>query len=358
MTAKPPPPSRATPWLMSRLANIPLHGSGWSIGIIAVLIAIVGWIDYSTGPRLSLELFYLIPISLSVAWFGSRVGCLIALVSILTRVGGDLASGAYNYPRTASWNRFADLLSYFAIVWVLDALITLQRQLEQRVKDRTAELLNAAAHRRQLEHELLVIGSRERNVFGQELHDDICQHLVGTALAAKVLTQHLQASGAAMASQGQAIVDLIEQGAEKTRKLARGLLLSAIEPNKLADSLGEFAHECSSAALPCRFRHEGAVLVSDAGIAAQLFRIAQEAVRNALKHAGARRIEIALVGTGDAITLVVDDDGHGLPPDDQRGHGMGLRIMSHRAALMDGVLTITSDNGRGTRVACRLARGP
>ncbi|MDB6128215.1 MAG: histidine kinase [Verrucomicrobia bacterium] len=339
---------------MRILTDVPHHGRGLSIAIIVGLVGLIGVIDYSTGPRLSLDLFYLIPISLSVAWLTWRAGGVVSIMSILVRVAGDMMSGPYLYPRTAFWNRLVDLLMYFAFVWGLDALINLQRRLEQRVKERTAELVNAAANRRQLEHELLMVGARERNLFGQELHDDICQHLVGTALAAKVLTQHLSTQDPPAAAKAQTIVGLIETGADRTRRLARGLLLSAIEPEKFAESLAELAAENSTASLSCRFRHEGTTLIPDAGIAAQLFRIAQEAVRNALKHADAQHIEIVLAGNPEAITLTVEDDGGGLPPAESRGEGMGLRIMSHRAALVGASLVIEPRNGRGTRVVCRL----
>jgi len=346
--------SRSTAWLMARLAEVPRHGPSRSIAVIVLFVAVIGWIDYTTGPRLSLELFYLIPISLSVAWLGWKVGCITSFMSITIRIVGDLQSGSYAYPVISYWNRLIDLFVYFTIVWVLHALITLQRRLEQRVKERTSELENAAKTRRQLERELLLVGARERSVFGHELHDDICQHLVGTALAAKVLTKHLQATDQQSATKGQAIVDLLEQGAEKTRKLARGLLLSAIEPQKLVETLAEFVEECSCASLPCRFRHEGVVMIADAGIAAQLFRIGQEAVRNALRHSNARQIEVALIGTAECIRLIVEDDGQGIPAGDSSGLGMGLHIMSHRAALINATLTVSPRNGHGTRVVCTL----
>jgi signal transduction histidine kinase len=340
---------------MGRLVAVPAHGRLRSISILIAVVALIGAVDYGTGPRLSLELFYLIPISLSVAWLGPRAGFVTSLVSIVVRVSGDLATGPYTYPATAFWNRFVDLLVYFAFVWGLDALITLQRRLEQRVKERTIELVNAADARRHLEQELLLVGARERNLFGQELHDDICQHLVATAFAAQVLTKNLTASDAAAATKAQAIVGLIETGADKTRKLARGLMLSAIEPEKLAESLAEFVEENNQPSRPCHFRQDGGVLVSDAGVAAQLFRIGQEAIRNALKHADARQIDVALVGDNDGtITLSVEDDGTGIPTKDHAGPGIGMRIMSHRASLIGGTLTVEPRPGRGTRIQCVL----
>ena len=217
-------------------------------------------------------------------------------------------------------------------------------------------LTDAAKVRRNLEEELLAVGARERNSFGQELHDDIGQHLVGTAMAAKGLANRLSEQNIPLATEAQAIVALLEEGATKTRRLARGLLLSTIEPERLEERLAELAEEGSSTGVPCLFRREGDTLVPDAGTAAQLFRIAQEAVRNALKHAEPRHVDISLVGDALAICLIVEDDGRGvLMPVDQDS-GMGLRIMSHRAAHIGATLSVIPTASQGTRIICYLPR--
>jgi len=326
--------------------------------VVSGLIAVIGWLDYVSGIWLSLQFFYLFPILFSVAWLGWRAGVVTVVVCVAVRLGGDLAAGILQHVELVAvlWNRVIDLFVSWLLVWIFDALISLQRQLEQRVSERAADLLEAAQARRELERELLLVSARERNYFGQELHDDICQHLVGTALAAKVLASRLAEHDRAAAAEAQAIVGLLEEGADKTRKLARGLLLSAIDPAELGDKLAELAAEGDGDGVKCRFHQEGDALVPDAGTAAQLFRIAQEALRNALRHAGPRQVDISLVGDQNAVCLMVEDDGRGLPPPLQRGTGMGLRIMSHRAAYVGGTLSIVSHTDRGTSIICHLPR--
>lgn len=341
-------------WVMAHLTGVPRHSRARSLVIIFGYVAVFGWLEYFTGPRVSLELLYLIPIALSVAWFDWRAGCITGFASIAVRVVGDLASGPYHYPTTAIWNRTVDLVLYFIIVWVLHLLISLRRQLEQRVRDRTADLVQAAEARRQLEHELLVVGTRERNLFGQELHDDICQHLVGTAFAAKVLAQQLKETDGGAAVRAQGIVDMLEERADKTRKLARGLLLSAIDPAKLSEKLAGLVAENNRPGVACHFREDGKVVVPDADAAAQLYRIGQEALRNALQHGSPRQVTVSLVGDASGVRLVVEDDGRGLPPAPERGAGVGLRVMSHRAAYIGGVLSVSSQPGQGTRVTCHF----
>ena len=342
------------------LSPVPVRHRLRALLLITAIVSAMGWIDYATGIWVSLQFFYFIPIILSVAWLGWRFGCAIAVLCVVVRFTGDVAAGIFNYvePAAVTWNRLIDLCVSFILVGIFHALITLQRQLEHRVAERTAALLDSAQARRQLEQELLLVAARERNSFGQELHDDICQHLVGTALAAKVLASHLAARDPAAAAEAQAIVALLETGADKTRKLARGLLMADLRPEELGEKLAQLATETRGSGVACRYREDGDPLLLDAHAAGVLFRIAQDAVRIALRHAAPRHIDILLTGQADGVALTVTDDGHGLPPPDQRGAGMGLRIMSHRAAYVGGTFSTGPNPVHGTRIFCEVPYRP
>src|SRR5882724_2029074 len=163
--------SRVVAWLLSLLADEPRHSRTRSLVIVVGMVAVIGCVDYACGPHVSLELFYMVPITLSVAWLGWRIACAMAVVSILARVVGDLVIRPYQYPIAVTWNRLVDLGVYFVIVWVLHALISLHREMERRVEERTRALQESITTRQQLENELLEVGSRERNAIGRELHD-------------------------------------------------------------------------------------------------------------------------------------------------------------------------------------------
>jgi len=359
----PPPPAssgrhRGSSWVLARLAGIPGYSRRRSAFTIAIIVGIIGWLDYITGIRVSLELFYLVPITLTVAWLGWREACVVAVISIISRVTGDLITGPYTYPLISFWNRLVDLGMYFVMIWTMHALISLWRDLDVRVEQRTRALQESIRRRQQLEREMLEIASRERNAIGRELHDDLCQHLVGTAFAAKVLAEHLAAIHPAAAHDAQAIVNYMEEGISKTRGLARGLLLASIEPAELGNELSNLASKGGENGVTCRFRQEGRPVIEDSAAGAQLLRIAQEAVRNALRHAEPRHIDIVLAGNDEATFLMVNDDGRGLPPLDTRNAGMGLKIMEHRAALIGGTLSVVPAPGEGTRVICHIPRTP
>ena len=355
-----PPTSPLLARTLAALTPSPPRTRRRALLLVLALAATLGWIDYLSGIWVSLQFFYLVPIILAVAWLGWRTGCVVAVACVAIRFLGDFAGGIFQHIAAGAiwWNRLVDLCVCFILVGIFHALIDLQRLLERRVQERTSALQDAAHAHRLLEQELLTVAANERNSFGQELHDDICQHLVGTAFAAKVLASRLAGQNPAAAQEAQAIVTLLEAGADKTRTLARGLLIADIRPDQLGEKLAQLATEASRSGVVCRFHEQGDTTLDPPQAAGHLFRIAQEAVRNALRHAAPSQIEIFLTAHPDAVSLTITDDGCGLPPPDRRGTGIGLRIMSHRAAYIGGSFSAGPHLFAGTRIDCHLPRRP
>jgi len=144
-----------------------------------------------------------------------------------------------------------------------------------------------------------------------------------------VLADRLSAQGIAVAENARAIVGLMQEGITQSRQLASGLLLDAIAPERLAAELRELAGAVSQQSpVTCRFELTGTPRAPDPATAAQLLRIAQEAARNAVKHAKATRITVALAGEGRMLRLEVATTARGCRRRSTRG-GMGLEIMAH-----------------------------
>ncbi len=251
---------------------------------------------------------------------------------------------------------------------LLEQVRSHERRLEEEVARRTMELtrmndeLTEEIHRRRrLESEVTEISNRTMQRIGQDLHDDLCQHLAGIAMLAKVLHNGLAASDAAAAGSIDQISELLADSISRARQIARGLYPTGLEAHGLTaavEELVESAKGRSSAAV--EFRASPEFSIKDTDCALQVYRIVQEALANALKHAAAGRIEVRLY-TADSLrqpSLVaeVTDNGVGLP-DAPRG-GMGLRIMRYRAETIGAELSIERLNP-GTRVSCRIpgARG-
>ncbi len=341
-------------WLPSHFIAPPDLQSAVSGSVLVLLLLTVGIADYASGLLVSLAIFYLVPILLARAWFGARVAVLATFASIAMRVLGDIAANDWQMlPFWSWWNALSSLSVFLFIVWLHGKLLMILGELDQRVRRRSGELTASLLRHRELEHELLEISGSERNRMGQELHDDICQHLVATAFATGVLARKLALEGNALGAKAQEIVGLIEDGIGRTRLLAKGLLLSVIPPDRLAEKLAELADEGSRRGVPCRFAEVGAPVVPDEGTAAELYRIAQEAMRNAIRHSNAHRIDISLIGDASSVCLMVEDDGRGMDEDEPRS-GMGLPIMMHRAAFIGASLTVVPTVGQGTKVVCHL----
>jgi len=343
-------------WVLTLIDFGDRRGPKVSAAVVAGLIGLIGSLGYLTGARFSLYALYLAPIILSVLWLGWRWGCVVSVTCVLVRVGADLAAGDKEITLSIFWTRVGHLALYLVLVGLLHALIALQRQLERRVQQRTAALAQALQARDELQRQLFDSGRRERSRIGHELHDGLGQHLTATALAAKMLSGELEAAAHPAAADARAIVRMAQDGIAQTRQLARGLLLEAVEPGELMAQLEELCGELQKEyGVPCQFTRTGDAHGLDGEQASHLYYIAQEAARNALRHARASRIKIELRARPDALELGVTDDGSGPPSPEANLQGMGLRIMAHRSELIGGRFAITPGPGTGTRVSCALS---
>jgi PAS domain S-box-containing protein len=220
-----------------------------------------------------------------------------------------------------------------------------------------ANVLAAAIERRGLEEELLNISSREQRHIGQDLHDGLCQQLIGIEFRNSVLVQQLQRVPAAQveaAKIGESIRDVTRQA----RSLARGLSPVQIETNGLMSALQNLtANTAKLFCLACSFECPQPVLVENPTMATHLYRIAQEATGNAIKHAQAKSIVVTLKQSDGELTLTIKDNGRGFSRGSIAIEGMGLRIMEYRADMIGAMLRVDSTVGKGTTVACRLKVG-
>jgi signal transduction histidine kinase len=328
-----------------------------SATIIIGLVLVVATLDYLAGVGVSLAPFYLIPIALSVAWLGWQTGCATALTCIVVRVAGDLANGGYRRPDVAGWNRLIDLFMYLVVVFILHALISLLREVEERVRQRTAALQRVIAERTQLQTELFEISRRERAAIGRDLHDGLGQHLTAASIAANLLSTNLSAGGYASANDARAVSDMLHTAIGTTRKIARGLLLATVEPDELLPELDELAAGLGEEfPMAFRFVHRG---VSgdrlSASVSSHIFYIAQEAARNAARHARATSVEISLFADERGLELSVTDNGRGLPSPNGKSTGIGQRVMAHRTELIGGEFSLGPGSEGGTTVRCRVS---
>lgn len=218
-----------------------------------------------------------------------------------------------------------------------------------------AHIIRDITEQKRLEKEVLDIAEREQSRFGHDLHDGLGQHLTGVQFMAQVLQQKLEAREAPEAAEASEIASLIREGITQTRDLARGLSPVVLQSKSLQDALHDLAGGITRRGqAACEADLDDDIAITDSETAIQLYRIAQEAVNNALKHGQASHITISLQhDEAGRVDLSVHDNGHGFPADFQPGLGMGLRVMNYRAGLIGGSLEILQRDGR-TTVTCTV----
>lgn len=226
---------------------------------------------------------------------------------------------------------------------------------EVRLADRRlfTGFIRDITERKRLEKEILEVSDREQRRIGYDLHDGLCQHLAAIELKSQVLEQKLgKCSKAAAARLGEIAKD-VRDAIGHTRSLARGLSPVMLESEGLASALQELAVNTENIFnVSCHFEFEELVQIHDLAVATNLFRIAQEAVSNAIKHGKAKLISINLESVRGQIILRVSDNGAGFPEKSPRQKGMGLRIMQSRAGMISGTLAIERRAAGGVMVTC------
>ena len=221
---------------------------------------------------------------------------------------------------------------------------------------RRAEANEAEA--RDLQRQLLDSTDTEQRRIGHDLHDGLGQHLTGIAFMSKLIEQRLAARQHPEAETAHKISGHVNKAIGWTKDLARGLAPIDLEREEglalalrqLTESSGEMYRT------DCRFEVTGDIPVQDTTAAIHLYRIAQEALNNAIRHASASRIVVRLTREAHRAAISVEDDGKGIEPPPPDGpaipRGMGLRIMGYRAKMIAGRLEVRRRPGGGTIVTC------
>jgi signal transduction histidine kinase len=209
--------------------------------------------------------------------------------------------------------------------------------------------------RKRLERELLEISERERQRIGHDLHDGLGQHLHGLSYLAALLEKGLKADASPRAAEAARLNKYFSEALELTRGLAHGLQPVGAFPQGLMLALRELAARIRGLyRVDCRFQCGLPILIRSQNTATHLYRIAQEAVNNAIKHGKPTRIRIRLAAPPQQIILSVLDNGIGIHRRSNPSKGMGLHIMQYRTDAIGGSLTVQKHPLGGTEVVCAI----
>jgi signal transduction histidine kinase len=333
-----------------------IHPRSRWVGFAALAcIPLVGWLDHKTGPAISFALLYIPPVAMA-AWFGGRrIGLIAAFASAAALTADVPESAQFSTPLIYCWNATTRLLIFSLGALLVAALRQQRDQLHTVIEQQNARLELEMAERALAEREIIEAGAREQRRIAYDLHDDLGQHLVGIAFKAKLLGEKLQSTHPAQAQEASTIARLANDAARQTRLTAHKLDADngAIDLTTALPQLAAAVEE------NCRVRvsvnTSACSVPASAQLAVQLYRIAQEALRNAIEHGRADKVEIYLVSHQEHIVLTVCDNGRGFDPS-VAGQGLGFRTMGSRAHSVGGSCEVES-RARGTTLICRVPIG-
>ncbi|HEY2342823.1 MAG TPA: sensor histidine kinase [Chthoniobacteraceae bacterium] len=313
-----------------------------------ILVGLIGFIDYLTGYEVTVFPFYSIPILLLV-WRGDISGSIgLAVLSATTWWAADALSGHfYSHEWLHIWDAIVRLI-FFCLVIVAGAALK-NRGDANRAQ---IELLERST---KLEQQIIEISEREQQRLGRDLHDGLCQYLASVGFSADALQDRLTKAGTPYADAAGDLSRLIEDAVIRARDIARGLSPVDRDEGGLESALEELAASTSRlVGISCSFIADTPPETLENERAVDLFRIAQEALSNAVKHSRAKHVVIALEISGDDLALRVSDDGIGFDPTKLERSGMGLNIMRYRARQIGGILEIFNNTPTGAVVSCTI----
>ncbi|WP_372634433.1 PAS domain S-box protein [Fodinibius sp.] len=219
-------------------------------------------------------------------------------------------------------------------------------------------LIKDISSQRKLENEILKIAEGERRRIGHELHDGLGQMLSGISLISRNLARKLEANGLPAADEVLEISKMIREADEHARELAHGLAHIDLENEGLQAALSRLCERNEELTeIPCVFECPNDIEIEKLTVALHLYRIAQEAINNAVKHGQATKVFVRLEANENKkrLQLVVEDNGKGFSATEKEKHaGMGINTMKYRSHILGGKLNITETPEGWTRVICSI----
>ena len=309
------------------------------------LVGLIGWFDSATGWEWNFSAPYALPIA-GVAWkmnwrWGLVFALLCSVMSWLARIEDNpyQTSGTFALAVFGWW-------FYFSILVVAVAAAKSHQNLNRT----NIEMLQRTHN---LEQDVLLKSEQEQQRIGRDLHDSLGPHLVAIGYAATFLENELSKLHLPEAEKAGKIRGMATTAALLAQDLARGLCSAPMDGPGLSIALEELAQSSGClTGLPVVFLDPDDILIADPEQGMHFYRVAQEAVSNAAKHAGADKVTIVLSRIDGGLRLTIADDGEGMGPVQTENPGVGLQSMRSRARALGGELRIESNPNEGTIISC------
>lgn len=325
------------------------RGSPWHLVAISLgAVAVVGWADHVMPWEFNLTLAYAV-IILCVSWLGGgKMGLLLATLAAFVAWRANIATNPY---QTTVGLLLANLsrLAFFYCMAICIGAIRKRRELDGARIQMLEEM-------RILEQDIVSASEHEQQRIGQDLHDGLCQQLAAICCAAQMHAEDLQVTENPRAVDAMEIEKALRQAILEARNMARGIFPVHVDRTGLFTALIDLAETTKRlTGINVVVADSADVVLDDPEMAMHLYRIAQEALANAVRHSGARQVVLSFIADRSVLELRIDDNGRGIQfPVDQKAAGMGLRTMRYRARTLGAELAIEPRAGGGTSICCKI----
>lgn len=319
----------------------------WLWTVALTLLLVIGVIDYATPWQFSLFMFYAFLIFGVAGTMGMRAAILFAAGCVLSSWVSNLAAYPIKTWQGYVWSAANRSVGFLFVAACGAAIRSYREEARARV-----EALERAW---QLEQEIVRTSENEQMRIGQDLHDGVCQSLSAIDCATECLRQKIEAEGGAHAEEAEVIQKMIRQTNVELRNIARSISpvrLTGVGLRGALETLITTTYQLRSIAITLRAEED--ISVIDPTVATHLYRITQEALSNATRHAGATQVQVSLRVEEGTLTLTIADNGCGLPSDAADSAGMGLHTMQYRAHLIGATFHAENDKNGGLSVRLTL----
>ena len=312
-----------------------------------ILVGLIAWMDYKIGWEYSLLVVYALPIIFVVWKANQHIGFMFALLCTMTWWGVHIDNNPYQSDVGFALVMFSQLF-YFMVLVVAVGAVKSQQELERARIERIERA-------QKLEKDILLASEREQLRIGRDLHDGLGSHLAAIGYAVAFLAHDLHQRNQPEATKAEHIHGLVIDAMSLLHDLLQGIFFTQLDDFGLSLALEDLATSTArlSGLLVCFFETKD-TLIHNPEYSKQLYRIAQEAVNNAVKHAEAKKITIVLSKCENTLILIITDDGNGLALLANGTQGIGLCSMRYRARALGGDINIDSTPNQGTTVSCKI----
>jgi signal transduction histidine kinase len=272
-----------------------------------------------------------------------------------SRKGGTRWAQDIEFGRVGMLTMTAFTIALLFVVWALArreisareakrrTLIEEQRRLEQEVAARTEELSELSTY-------LQTVREEEKSRLARDIHDELGGILVGAKMDVAWAAQRCKTALPEAAEKLNRALTVLDEGVEMKRRIIEELRPTLLDNLGISSALDwQVRQTCERAGLQCELNLADLELPPEVSIA--LYRIAQEALTNIVKYASARNVEVELLGDEDGVSLIVHDDGAGLPSGVESSRlSHGIVGMRQRIRALNGTFKISSRPGSGTMI--------